>query len=382
MNKEADSSNTAIVTAWIALVGAVVAAVFSAYTTIVVSNEKHSVERAELFTKLLAGLDSTEGTKSRLALLNLWQLYPNEHKVIVLASLEIGHSELVETMIRLDDEIKPYQGFLMVQAKSKNQDVAASAKRIIEQLDPEEAAKIYIDELMASRRVAIGDERVDKLIALIEDFPDVKNVIVKAKRVWPASPILEYILYKSAADKSWFESEMNASRIDELSDILCCGEIDAADQLGITEIVLKSIDIDNLSDSDKFTVSHVVNYLNNPSLQPDRMSTNLGHVVRLSKTIVGMDGFYNLARANALHTLATSWSPANALRLIADRLSHGESDELVRLEMAKLLDDSYFKSLAAEAIGLSAEDMDSIPTVDDNPEKWVQWRDTVLAGTT
>ena len=89
--------------------------------------------------------------------------------------------------------------------------------------------------------------------------------------------------------------------------------------------------------------------------------------------VVENEDYYYQARATALSAIA-KWSPPDALRLIADRLADGESDDIVRQEISDLLDDTYFLRRAADADGIPPGAVDEIPSIDAGPDKWKQWR--------
>ena len=128
-------------------------------------------------------------------------------------------------------------------------------------------------------------------------------------------------------------------------------------------------------------MSHVANFLNNHSLQTQAMNANLESVLSFGEKVVENEQFYYQARATALSAIA-KWSPPDALLLIVNRMAEGESNDIVKLEMSALLNDSSFLLRAAEGIGIEPSALEEFPSADDGPDSWKQWRALALDHTT
>ena len=96
---------TTVISALLGLAGGALSGGFAAYTQLRTSQEQFSIERARMFQDLIEELQDEE--TARMALLNLWQLYPEERdqKIIVAAAIEIGQPDLVETIIGFEEDM-------------------------------------------------------------------------------------------------------------------------------------------------------------------------------------------------------------------------------------------------------------------------------------
>ena len=103
----------------ISTLSAIVVAVLTGYVTYTVTvierdtkltlaEAENDINRAQLFRSLIAELQ--EDDTANLAILVLWSMYPSERhqRMILMAALQANSTKAAETLISLDEELKPH----------------------------------------------------------------------------------------------------------------------------------------------------------------------------------------------------------------------------------------------------------------------------------
>jgi hypothetical protein len=122
-------------------IGGIISGGLTAWVQVSDAKQKYSIERAKEFKSLLQDLQSQE--KSRLALLNLWQLYPDsrDQKIIAMAAIALNQPDLVQLISGIDGgEIGDY---LEARARDGNQ----AALDSLAEVNPLGAATIVLDQI-------------------------------------------------------------------------------------------------------------------------------------------------------------------------------------------------------------------------------------------
>lgn len=201
---------TTVATALVGIAGGAASGGLAAYTQLSTSQEQFSIDRANMFKGLIEDLQN-EST-ARMALLNLWQLYPEERdqKIIVAAAIEIGHPDLVETIVGFDEELRQVSDILHAKALSGDPNVARPALQTLERIDPVRAARIMLNSIQEEVQLN-GDRYIDNditagLIRLARTDGKVADVIRSAGAQSSKMPVIfDYLLYAAGRDSTFTE---------------------------------------------------------------------------------------------------------------------------------------------------------------------------------
>lgn len=138
---------TVAIPAVVGLIGGGISGGITSYTTLSAKREEYSIQRAKEFRSLMEEL--LDEKKSRLAVLNLWQLYPNERdrRVITAAAFAVNQPDLVELVAGIDEHVNPIADMLNVRALSSDPEIQVPALRTLINIDPVRAAGLLIDNL-------------------------------------------------------------------------------------------------------------------------------------------------------------------------------------------------------------------------------------------
>jgi hypothetical protein len=204
---------TVIISAVLGLVGGGLSGGFAAYTQLRASQEQFSIERARMFKELIVELQD-ENT-ARMALLNLWQLYPNERdqKIIVAAAIESGQPDLVETIIGFEDELVQLAGILQAKAVAGE----GHALQTLMRIDPARAAQVIVDTIHNDIRLAgdrfVTNDMIRDLKRLTQTNESTVDIIRSKIKELPEAPLLfDYLLYDAGADSHFVKRVETAYR--------------------------------------------------------------------------------------------------------------------------------------------------------------------------
>lgn len=209
-NKDTVVNWTTIMSALLGLVGGALSGGVAAYTQLKASQEQFSIERAQMFQSLIGQLQ--EEKTARMALLNLWQLYPDERdqKIIVAAAIETGHPDLVEAIFGFEEEILQLAGILEAKAQSGKESLKEISLQTLIRVDPVRAARVMVDSIQHDIRLR-GDRFVTSntmhdLTLLAQKNEKVVEIIRSKMKEFPEPPLLfDYLLYSAKSDSSFVE---------------------------------------------------------------------------------------------------------------------------------------------------------------------------------
>ncbi len=336
----------------VGLIGGVISGGFTAYTQLSSAEQKFSIDRAEKFKELFDDLHNTD--KSRIALLNLWQLYPDkrDQKIIVAAAVETGQSDLIETIVGFEEEIRQYAGILQIKAMRAAENERAEdfiknpAMRILSRVDAPRAAEVLITYLQTDI-AKYGDRYLSNEIARelgrLARLDDrvASKVRESADSSGQLPRLFEYILYDSGRPsgfvdrlKTGYESGKN---MQPLNSFLLKSEFLSDDAGPITESVQRYIAV-ALEDTgtDLFDIADAIGGLKNRSLA-DAVKGDPSHpFARQIHDVIVNPHLLDPVRQKAME-LAPRIAPDLALFAIAGVLRDGSAEFSLQSEIERQL---------------------------------------------
>ena len=343
---------TTVIAAIVGLIGGVISGGFTAYTQLSSAEQKFSIDRAEKFKELFDDLHDTD--KSRIALLNLWQLYPDkrDQKIIVAAAVETGQSDLIETIVGFEEEIRQYAGILQIKAMRAAENERAEdfirnpALRILSRVDAPRAAEVLITYLRADI-AKFGDRylsneiarelgrlaRLDERVALkIRQTAETDDNLPK---------LFDYILYDSGRSSAFVDRLTNGyasnDNMASLNSFLLKSDFQPGDARPVTESVQRYV-VTALDDTgaDLFDIADAIGGLKNRSLadavegDPNQPFARMIHDVIINPNIL------DPVRQKAME-LAPRITPELALLAIAGVLKDGSAELALQSEIERQL---------------------------------------------
>lgn len=233
---------TVAIPAALGLIGGVVSGGVTAFVQLSTKSEEYSINRAGKFRELMKELSSENEKTSRLAVLNLWQLYPDERdrRVITAAAFAVDQPDLVELVAGIDEKVDPIADMLHVRALSADPTVQVPALRTLISVDPVRAAVLLIDKLseeMEARNGSIPAHSGDfnamfELVRLAEQNDTVVGMIEKETNgKWQI--FFDYVLYRAKKNSNFVQSISarfeNRSGVDQANDYLYRAQFEDAD---------------------------------------------------------------------------------------------------------------------------------------------------------
>lgn len=344
---------TTIIAAIVGLAGGVISGGLTAYTQLSSAEQEFSISRAEKFKELFEDLRHED--KSRIALLNLWQLYPDkrDQKIIVAAAVEVDQPDLIETIVSLEEEILQYSGILQtkVRAARIRSDQAFldhPAMQILTRFDPPRAAELLIERIDRDLRFRGGDRYLDNASArelrrLATLSPDVGGIISEFGKRHSSMPVLfEQILYASGKNSALIERLEQAfatgENVDLFNPIVLTGNFRDDDTKRVVEIVQDYIvRAQNGPVSSSADIAGSISGLKNSTFRATLRTHDRAEFRKaLAGTIIDQRQL-NSTRLNAME-LAGLMSERFALTAIAQVITDESADDILRSDIASLLD--------------------------------------------
>lgn len=381
---------TTILAAVVGLIGGVISGGFTAYTQLSSAEQEFSISRAEKFKELFGDLH--DESKSRIALLNLWQLYPDkrDQKIIVAAAVETGQSDLIETIVGFEDEILQYSGILQTKAMRAAESERAEdfiknpAMRILMRVDPPRAAEVLVDYINQDIR-KFGDRYVANDIArelgrLARIDQAASDHIRKVSGSADDMPMLfDYILYSSGRPSGYVDrlkdGYTNADDMVLLNSFLLKSDFTDEDARPVVESVKGFVESGpNNPDVDLFDVADAIGGLKNQSLADAvRSEANSAFAGTIRDIIVNPEMLDPL-RQKAME-LAPRISLELAILAIAEVLRDASAGDALQSEIERQLVGIIARNNGSGRSGLLPDHcLDGDPqTCMLNSEGWSDW---------
>lgn len=331
------SNLTAVMMALIGVAGGALSGFVTAYVQLSTAKEEYSIARAKEFQNLMEKLKSED--TSRLAVLNLWQLYPDERdrKIITAAAFAVGQPDLVEIISGIDEELGPVAEILQARALSENTEDSDPALQTLMRIDPIRAARVMINRINKDivdtgdliRRPKGAVDPVIALTKLAEENDTVFNVIKSAKDVSKPFPVLfDYILYRANRDSRFVDrvvaSFEQGQDLDKFNGYLARADFHDADAARVVKAVSAFIvaALDDAAEK-RYEIMNALVGLKNATLSRALRGERDGNFIsRLTETISDRNS-NDLLRARSL-ALLRKLSPGHAIIAVAGVLKDAE----------------------------------------------------------
>jgi len=337
-NKKTGLWTSAVLTALIALVGGAISGFLTAYVQLSETKEKYSIQRAQEFQKLMDRLESKN--TSRLAVLNLWQLYPEERdrKIIIAAAFAVGQPDLVELISGIDEELTPVADMLQARAHSKDTRESNAALRTLVRIDPVRGANVIIEQINEGISLS-GDgirhpmqNEIDSVFELIELAKQNETVVEmihsNADNNGNLPVLYDYILYQANQRSDFITRLTNAysvrSDLTTFNDYLIKANFFQEDALVVVTKVAEFVS-EELKQGSKyrFEVQNALVGLRNNDLK-EALKTALNvNFISLLRVTVSDSNVDDLTRARAF-ALLRKISPSDAIKAVAKTLAAEE----------------------------------------------------------
>lgn len=353
---------TTIATAVLALAGGAVSGGFAAYSQLSRAQEEFSIERAKMFQGLMESLKTKE--TARMALLILWQLYPEsrDQKIIVAAAIESGHPDLIETIIGFDDELKQLAGILHAKAVTSGADAKGSALQTLIKVDPLKAAETMItfieNDIRLKEAGFVNNPMTFELTQLARSDPKVAEKMRSRKdESGETLLIFEYLLYTIGSESKFVNRIVDGYKTKEnlqlVNDYLSSGNFKQNDSSRVFEsargFVLETMR-GNKSKYDFDLRGALVGLRNNSFREQLVPGKNEELIETLYATIVDSEKSDRL-RAKSL-ILLRKISPRKSLIAIANILSAGKSNPYLVSQIKEQIDTRLIAQYEKENPGL------------------------------
>ncbi len=341
MADESDTRNssnlTAVMMAIIGLASGALSGFVTAYVQLSTAKDKYSIERAKEFQNLMEKLKSEE--TSRLAVLNLWQLYPDERdrKIITAAAFAVGQPDLVEIISGIDEELGPVAEILQARALSENTDDSDPALQTLMRIDPVRAARVMINRV--NKDIAdLGDlirrpkGSVDPVIALTklaEENDTIYNVILSEGGRSKTFPVLlDYILYRADRESKFVDRVISSFEegrdLDKFNGYLARADFRDADServvKAVSAFVVAALDGGN---EKRYEIMNALVGLKNATLSRALRNESGADFISKLTDAVSDSKKNDLLRARSL-ALLRKISPNRAINAVADVLKEDD----------------------------------------------------------
>lgn len=329
---------SAVLTALIGLIGGAISGFATAYVQLSTAKDKYSIERAREFQNLMEKLESEK--TSRLAVLNLWQLYPEERdrKIIIAAAFAVGQPDLVEIISGIDEELAPVTDVLQARSHSNDTKESNAALRTLMRMDPVRGARVIIERLNEGISLS-GDvirhpttDSIDPIFELTDLAKQNQTVVemieTNTARNGQLPVLFDYVLYRAKRKSNFIprikKAYVERSNLATFNDYLIRANFFQDDAQEVVAKVAEFI-LDKLGGSEdyRFEVQDALVGLRNSDMN-DVLKTTLddSFTARLSDT-VSDSNIDDLTRARAFKLLRKV-SPSHAIRVVASTLAYEE----------------------------------------------------------
>lgn len=308
---------SAVVTAFFGLLGGAISGFATAYVQLSTAKEQYSIERAREFQNLMNKLGNKE--TSRLAVLNLWQLYPEERdrKIIIAAAFAVGEPDLVELISGIDEELGPVAEVLQARVHSKDPRDGSAALRTLMRVDPVRGARVVIERInegislsgdVISRPPRGALDPVFELIELAKQNDTIVRMIRSNAEDGRLPVLFDYILYRADQDSDFIDRIEDAyarqSDLETFNDYLIKARFfpgDAPDVVAaVSSFIVKGLDA---VDENRFEVQNALVGLRSSDLKDALQVALDGRVVPKLKDTVSNPTIDDLTRARSFALL-------------------------------------------------------------------------------
>lgn len=378
---------TALVPAVFGVLGGVFSGTVTAWVQLETKREEFDISRADKFTKLLDAL--VDEKKAGLALLNLWQIYPDEQyrQVIVGTALTIEQAEILEYIGYTDTSRDAYSlsDALYAQALSKNPEIAGEARALLERTDPDRAAELIVGELTDILQRTSGRlpqrkdaELVTRLKLLAENSTSVA-ALIGAQTAGAHGFFFDYVLYLAGRESQFIPrlvDDLAARRnLDLMVEYTYRSEFREIDGPRVVAAVRNHIlDGLNAANRDDFEVAEAVSSLKNFRLNAAlSASEDMGFTDRMVE-VAASPHYHPVLREAALILLDT-YAFRDALKaFVRAQIDAGASGSLGDYA-AKFPSQKKIEALVAEdpRVSLPACAADYAACIAEDPETWRAW---------
>lgn len=375
-----------LVPALAGLIGGAVSGFTTAYVQLSTKREEYSIQRAKEFQSLMEKL--ADKNTARLAVLNLWQLYPEERdrRIITAAAFAVGQPDLVEIINGIDEELEPVSDMLHARALSDDPEVSDPALQTLIKVDPVRGAGVLIRRLQTEieingDRLRFSSASVDpvrELARLVSENTTVDQMVREELRKSPGF-LLDYVLYRAGNSSGFIDLLVGAyaekSELKKSSDYLLRAEFREGDKPVVVnaagEFIISSL---KQSNGNVFDVVDALSGLKNPDFRRVVAS-------QLSTTMPGELGAVivdparnDTLRARALFLLRQI-SPSEALQVLAKAIVLGQPGAELTETMQALLNGGLINHLARTQSGFVRPDCDEtdIAACTSEREVWTTW---------
>ncbi len=379
---------TTVISALLGLLGGAFTGGLTAYTQLKAAQEKYSIERAKMFEQLIVKLQDKK--TSRMALLNLWQLYPEkrDQRIIVAAAIESGEPDLVDTIIGFETELAQLANVLQAKAASGD----SSALQPLKRIDPQRAARVMVENIEANLRQNpdnyFKNRMINELKILSKNNQKVASAVSSVVNRAQKKPIyMEYLLYDVGADSSFAQNIESAyrsnSQIGLYNKFLGQGNFRPGDVSRIFESAKEYVGTHiNDKDYNSFVLSNALIGLKNSSFR-DALTekSNQGFFKILREAVENIE-LADRVRKNALALLSRA-SARQALLAIAGALATDNVGEELTEQIDRQLDGRLIELVREEDPKVAQQpqclDDDYKSCIRTSPE-WAVWLKEIGSG--
>lgn len=377
------------------LIGGVVSGGLTAYVQLSTKREQYSIERAREFKSLLNELNNEE--TSRLAVLNLWQLYRDERdrRIITAAAFAVNQPDLVEIISGIDDELTPVADMLQVRALSSDRSLREPALQTLINVDPVRAAGLLLDHL--SEDIAANDGRMRsyspagfdplrELVRLARQDDTVHQMVVDAAEA-EQELLFEYVLYRAGRSSDFvriLEAAYAQERLDDRSpvelkianDYMRLSNFNAVDRERLVMAAGAYIRAALATgDSEVFNIVDALSALKNSEFRISIQSALSGEVAEAFQAAIVSDDQPDILRARALEVLRVV-SPREAIIALVQAKVNGQPGEKLNRAILEIATSGVIEQVQATDAEFSTPDCEAGSIVDcmeADAERWRAW---------
>lgn len=387
---------TTVITAIVALIGGAISGGFTAYTQLSRAEEEFSIKRATMFKDLMVELKNEK--TARMALLILWQLYPNERdqKIIVAAAIESGQPDLIDTIVGFDDELQQLSETLRVKAIKSGPDLDGSAISTLKKISPEKAANVMVEFLLEDIRLKgdrfIESENIFELIQMArEDEKVAEDISSRRKSIRKVPLMFDYLLYE-IGEESAFIKRMKDGYVDRdnlqlMNGFLLDSDFNPEDAVEVFASAKKYIEdaINQNNRDEDYDLNGTLISLKSRSFYDllknegkaegdDSFATLLYETVTNPEKSTG-------ARMNSLNLLR-GISTRESLLAISEVLSNEQVSPGIREGIERQINEGIIELFVSENPGSKGPqhcNTDDLNLCLGQPQKWAEWRQKELS---
>ncbi len=378
---------TVAIPALVGLVAGVVSGGLTSYVQLSTKQEEYSIQRAKLFRELMGEL--LDDKKSRLAVLNLWQLYPKERdrRVITAAAFAVNQPDLVELVAGIDEKVNPVADMLHVRALSTDPEIRTPALRTLINIDPVRAAGLLIETLNEELGLNEGKmlrpqggfnamKELERLAAMNDTIAQM--VADEANGKWGL--FYDYLLYRADRASDFVEKILAAYKtgegLDLTNDYLYRAQFHQAHRatviVGASAYIAAEL---KTVEPDEFDLAGALSALKNGDFFGLLGQSFDEDFTRTLRAAAEAEAHVDILRQRALELL-DRFSPRDAvITYVGIRIADGTSAKLISLSQ-KYLSDHKFAGIKVQHPDFAppvCEGMKADICIEKSPENWRDW---------